>query len=375
MKGSEITRSHYERIRQQLYRGKTILLYGARRVGKTQLVKSIISKEGGTYYNAEEQEIRETLSIANGATLKAFLGDKKLIVLDEIQTIEGVGTVLKVIHDTFPGVQIIATGSSSFEMINAIAEPLTGRSRHFTLYPVSYGELIESQGYIDAYGRIETLLRFGSYPEILFQSEEEKKVELTHICTHFLYKDVLAMGGVRRTDLILDILKLLAFQIGQEVSLNEISNKTNTNVHTVQRIIYLLEQSYIIQSLRGFSRNLRNEIGKSRKYYFVDLGIRNAIINNFNPLTLRNDVGQLWENFCVMERIKKNEYARRYVNTYFWRTYDQKEIDYLEEIDGSLHAFEFKWDNRKTKPPKTFLDAYPGSTYQVISKENLGEFI
>jgi len=183
------------------------------------------------------------------------------------------------------------------------------------------------------------------------------------------------MGGVRRTDLILDILKLLAFQIGQEVSLNEISNRTNTNVHTVQRIIYLLEQSYIIHSLRSFSRNLRNEIGKSRKYYFQDLGIRNAIINNFNPLTLRNDVGQLWENFCVMERIKKNEYDRRHVNMYFWRTYDQKEIDYLEEIDGRLYAFEFKWNETPVKPPKLFMETYPESEFKVISKNNLFEFV
>jgi predicted AAA+ superfamily ATPase len=372
---NEITRAHRERIRHQLYKGKTILLYGARRVGKTHLVKSIIEEEGGHYYNAEEPQVRETLSVANTVTLKAFLGEKKLVALDEIQTIQGVGTVLKVMFDTFPEVQIIATGSSSFELINAIAEPLIGRSRHFILYPVSIGELKQSLGYINAYGQIETLLRYGSYPEILFQSEEEKKNELIHICANYLYKDVLAMGGVRRTDLILDILKLLAFQIGQEVSLNEISNRTNTNVHTVQRIIYLLEESYIIHSLRGFSRNLRNEIGKSRKYYFQDLGIRNAIINNFNPLTLRNDVGQLWENFCVMERIKKNEYDRRHVNTYFWRTYDQKEIDYIEEIDGKLYAFEFKWNETPVKPPKIFMEAYPGSEFKVISKNNLFEFI
>jgi len=371
----EIHRKQYDQIKTQLYRGKTILLFGARRVGKTHLIRRLTAEENGLYLNAELQQVRDRLSSTNSMELKELVGNHKLIAFDEVQSIPGIGLVLKVLHDTFPEVQFIATGSSSFELINATSEPLTGRSRKYILYPVSFEEIKNIYGYPDAFAMLENMLRFGLYPEILSKTEQEKKDELIHIASNYLYKDALLLGGVKRPELMYKILKLLAFQAGQEVSLNEISNKTNTNVHTVQRYLYLLEQSYIIVSLSSFSRNLRNEIGKSRKYYFVDLGIRNALINNFNPLSLRNDTGQLWENFCVLERVKKNEYARRFVNTYFWRTYDQKEIDYIEEIDGRLHAFEFKWNEEKGKVPGQFLGAYPGSEYKVIMKNNFAEFI
>ncbi len=364
-----------DQIRGQLYKGKTILLFGARRTGKTSLVKKLVEDEGGKYLNAETQQVREQLSTTNTVLLKELIGNQKLIALDEVQSIPNIGTILKVMHDTFPEVQFIATGSSSFELINATAEPLTGRSRRYTLYPLSFNELKNKEGYTDAYGRLENILRFGLYPEIISKSEEEKKEELATIVSNYLYKDALMMGGVKRPELITELLKLLAFQIGHEVSLNELSNKTNASIQTIQRYLYLLEQSYVLTSLGGFKRNLRSEIGKSRKYYFIDLGIRNSIINNFNLPGLRNDVGQLWENFCVLERMKHNEYERRFVNTYFWRTYDQKEIDYIEEVDGKLSAFEFKWGDEKQKMPRQFVEAYPNSEYKIVNKQNLIEFI
>lgn len=362
-------------VKDQLYKGKTILVYGARRTGKTFLIKKLVDEEGGKYLNAETQQVKEQLSTTNTVLLKEMIGNHKLIAMDEVQSIPDIGTILKVMHDTFPEVQFIATGSSSFELINATAEPLTGRSRRYTLYPLSFIELKNEEGYENAYGRIENILRFGLYPEVVHKSEEEKKEELATIVSNYLYKDALLMGGVKRPDLIIELLKLLAFQIGHEVSLNELSNKTNASVQTIQRYLYLLEQSYVITRLGSFSRNLRNEIGKASKYYFIDLGIRNSIINNFNLLSLRNDVGQLWENFCILERMKKNEYERRFVNMYFWRTYEQKEIDYIEEEGGRLYAYEFTWDNAKKKFPRSFSEAYPESEFKVINKSDFIDFV
>ncbi|MBK9983082.1 MAG: ATP-binding protein [Saprospiraceae bacterium] len=368
-------RALYSIIKTNLYKGKTILLFGARRVGKTHLIKQIVQEEEGQYYSGEWIEVRELLSRTSLPGFREFIKGKKLVVIDEAQSIPEIGLKLKVLHDEFPQVQFIATGSSAFELAQQISEPLTGRSRYLRLYPISFEEIREEKSFIDAYSGIESMLRFGSYPEVVLKPENERKEELLNIVSSYLYKDVVAYGQLRRPDLVDEILKLLAFQIGNEVSLNEISNKTNTTIKTVMRYIDILEKAFVITSLRSFSRNLRNEIGKTKKYYFIDIGIRNAIINNFNPLTTRNDVGQLWENFCILERIKKNEYSRRFVNSYFWRTYDQKEIDYIEEIDGKLYAYEFKWNEDVGKPPKAFIEAYPGSDYKVISKNNFIEFI
>jgi len=331
-----------EAIKKDLFKGKTILVFGPRRVGKTYLVKELVKEYNGVYHTGEWIEVREKLTAISQSAFREFVGQAKFIVIDEAQGIPDIGTKLKVLHDAFPDVQFMITGSSSLELAHKTSEPLTGRSRYYTLYPVSYDEMRLEKSPFEAYAGIESYLRFGLYPEVVLKNESERKDELRNIVNTYLYRDIITYGQLKRPDIVEEILKLLAFQIGQEVSLNEISNKTNTTVKTVARYLAMLEQAFVIKGLNSFSRNLRNEIGKSRKYYFIDLGIRNAIINNFNPLTLRNDVGQLWENFCVMERIKKNEYDRRHVNMYFWRTYDQKEIDYLEEIDGRLYAFEFK---------------------------------
>lgn len=373
---AHIERQLYSRIKNQLYKGKTILIFGARRVGKTNLLKRIIQEEQGVYFNGENLQTRVQLETTSMQKLKELIGSSKLIGFDEVQSIPNIGLTLKLIHDTFPEVQCIATGSSAFELRNATAESMTGRTRTYYLYPLSFGELKDHYGYPESEAQIESMLRYGLYPEVHQHVNENERIEeLMNIAANYLYKDILMHGQVKRPELILDILKLLAFQIGKEVSLNEISNKTDTNIHTVRRYLDLLEKCYVIKSLGSLSRNLRNEIGKSRKYYFIDLGIRNAVINNFNQLHQRNDIGSLWENFCVMERIKRNEYNRNFVNSYFWRTYQQQEIDYIEEYGGSLYAYEFKWSASLTKPPKSFIENYPGSEFSLISKDNFTSFV
>lgn len=370
-----IERLLYHVIKGNLYKGKTLLLFGARRVGKTNMVKQLVREEAGQYYSGEWISVRDQLFKTDLALFKEFVGSHKLVVIDEAQGIPDAGLKLKVLHDEFPEVQFIATGSSAFELSQYLAEPLTGRSRQYRLYPFSFEEIKNNSSFAEAYSSLENILRYGTYPEVFTRPESERKEELINMVNSYLYKDVLTYGQIRRPDLVHEILKLLAFQIGQEVSLNEISNKTNTSLKTVMRYIDILEKAFVIISLSSLSRNLRNEIGKAKKYYFVDTGVRNAIINNFNQLSLRNDVGQLWENYCVIERMKKNEYGRRFVNTYFWRTYDQKEIDYIEEIDGKLYAFEFKWTETQIKPPDKFMAAYPGSEYKLITKHNIHEFL
>jgi predicted AAA+ superfamily ATPase len=371
-----IQRILLDTLHQNLYKEKVLIVTGARRTGKTSLIRDIVKKEDGQYYNCELLEVRELLDTTNSASLRQLIGDKKLVAFDEAQIIPDIGRKLKIIHDTFPDIQIMATGSSAFELTDALGEPLTGRSRTYHLYPLSFREISDHTSYPEAFGKLDSLLRFGSYPEVWTkEDEQEKKEELMHIASSYLYKDVLIYGNLRRPDIIQEILKLLAFQIGKEVSLNEISNKINTSVHTVRRYIDLLEKAFVIVSLGSFSRNLRNEIGKARKYYFLDTGIRNAVINNFSILNLRNDTGQLWENFCVIERLKKNNYSRKFIQPYFWRTYDQQKMDYIEESDGKLNAFEMKWDQGKVKTPKVFQAAYPDATFDVITRTDLPSFL
>ncbi len=370
-----INRQLFRTLKESLYKGKTQLIFGARRVGKTHLIKKLVAEEDGIYYNCELLQVRELLDTTNSVALEQLIGNKKLVAFDEAQTIPDIGLKLKIMHDTFPGVQFVATGSSAFELVHATSEPLTGRSRTYFLYPFSFQEIADSTTPLEAYAGIENMLRFGMYPDVFQKSEAEVKEELMNITSNYLYKDILTYGNLKRPDIIYELLKLLAFQIGHEVSINEISNKIDTSVHTIRRYLDMLEKTFVITSLSSLSRNLRNEIGKSKKYYFLDTGIRNAIIQNFNPLSMRNDTGQLWENFCVLERMKKNQYERIFANTYFWRTYDQKEIDYIEERDGELFAYEFKWSATDGKAPKVFTEAYPDAVYQVISKSNFMEFV
>lgn len=272
--------------------------------------------------------------------------------------------------------QIVATGSSSFELSQQVGEPLTGRSRQYTLYPFSYSELINNQNLIDINAKLENILRFGLYPEVYNKPENEAIEELQNITSNYLYKDILQFERLRRPDLLLSLLRALALQIGNEVSYNELANLLGENLHTIKRYIELLEKSFIIFRLQSFNRNLRKEIAKGQKIYFYDLGIRNTIIQNYNKIDLRDDKGALWENFFICERLKLNHYKRNFVNTYFWRTYDQLEIDYIEEQSGKLTLFECKYKAfKKVKIPNIFLETYPNCEFNVVAKENFWEYL
>lgn len=365
-------------IKNQLFKGKVIILFGARRTGKTTLVKTLLAenKIESTYLNCELQENQELLSHTNSVLLKDFVGEKKLIILDEAQHIPQIGLVLKVLVDTFPQTQIIATGSSSFELSNQISEPLTGRSRQFLLLPFSLEEIHQSQDLIYIKANLSSYLLYGLYPQVYLVEGKDKIEELMDISTNYLYKDIFQFESIKKPDVLQKLLKGIALQIGSEASLNELAQLAGTNVHTVNRYLDLLEKAFVIFRLSAFSRNLRKEINKSQKIYFYDVGIRNAIIRNFNSSELRLDMGGLWENFCISERIKYNQNHRRFVNTYFWRTYDQQEIDYIEEIDGKLICFEFKYNAQaKSKFPKVFQETYPESDFKIINPDNFYELM
>jgi hypothetical protein len=277
--------------------------------------------------------------------------------------------------DTYPEIQYIATGSSSFNLLSELSEPLTGRNIKFIMYPLALSELSARYDLFQLDEKIPELLRFGSYPDIVDRSENEKILLLESLTSDYLFRDVLSFENVRKSDLVVSLLKAIALQAGHEVSFRELSGMLKISVDTVQKYLQLFEKSFVLFSLPSFSRNLRKEIATSRKYFFYDLGIRNSLINNFNPPEIRSDTGQLWENFCLMDRIKYNQALGRMVNYYFWRTYDQKEIDLIEETEGKLTAFEFKWKPQKIKTPADFLVAYPGSEFKVINKENYREFL
>ena len=363
-------------IEKWLFRGKIIILYGPRQAGKTTLAKAILAQFGseGAYFNCEVDSVKREIGTAEPVKLKAFFGDKKIVVLDEAQSIDNIGLVLKTFVDAYPDQQIIATGSSSFDLANKINEPLTGRSQEFMLMPLSIGEVIAKDGVASYKSHEEFVYRFGLYPEIYGHrgSQDEARRELENIQTNYLYKDILMLENLRKPKLVEDLLRLLAFQIGNEVSLNELSIKLATSIPTIERYLDLLEKTFIIKRLHAFSRNLRNEIKRGFKVYFIDIGIRNSLIQNLNPISLRDDIGGIFENIFVIERIKKALYAGKFVNYFFWRTYDQKEIDLIEEADGTLRAFECKYSESKIKATtrKTFEDAYPGSKIELVNKDN-----
>ena len=374
-----ITRLLQSQLEGTLFRGRAIVLYGARRVGKTTLVKQLLvnhTDKRTRYLNCDLLSVRRALEIEEATTLKAFLGDQDLVVLDEAQQIENIGRILKILVDEYPAMQVIATGSSSFNLVNQTAEPLTGRMYRFELYPLALQELAGDQGYSAIEPRLDFLLRFGAYPSIVNLSEQEARVELDELVSNYLYRDALTFVGMTKSTVLIKLLELLARQIGQEVSYQEIGQALGIDRRTVVNYIDLLEQCFVLFRLGAFSRNLRKEVAKSVKIYFYDLGVRNGLIQNFAPLSLRNDVGALWENFCIVERLKLLRYRQQFVNQYFWRTYDQKEIDYLEEADGRLAGYEFKWNpSAKMKEMRDFLHAYPNSTLERIDRSNYWQFL
>lgn len=367
-------------IEKNLFKGKAIIIYGPRRVGKTTLAKDIISKYGkeAKYINCDVLENRQALEIQDDKKLRAFLGEGKIFVIDEAQRVVNVGLSLKIIIDSFPDIQIIATGSSSFDLANRINEPLTGRAISFILYPISIKEIKKYRENIDEFNfekLLPELLRFGSYPEIVSGKATDKIQYLKEISNNYLFKDIFEFEGVKRPEILVKLLQLLAFQISNEVSYNELAVKLEVNRDTVMRYIDLLEKAFVIFRLHPFARNLRNEIGKKNKIYFYDLGIRNAIISAFNTPEEREDLGALWENFCIIERSKFLQDSNLYRNVYFWRTRDKKEIDYVEEYDGRLYGYELKWGQGKYKAPESFLSEYRNSSVVLVNRSNVKEFL
>lgn len=372
-----IIRKIEQQIKKDLFKGKVIILYGARRVGKTTLTTEILKDytEIGRYINCEIISNKVNLEILDPDKLKNFIGNYKLIILDEAQNIQNIGKALKILIDTYPEIQIIATGSSSFDLANKTAESLTGRAFRFMLYPLAVEELKDNNQPYALNDKLENILRFGSYPEILEKNEDEAKRILDEITSNYLYKDLLMFEGIKKSQFIFKLLQLLALQIGNEVSYHELAQNLKVSDGMVQRYIDLLEKAFVVFELRSFSRNLRKEIAKNVKIYFWDLGIRNSLIQNHNPLSIRNDIGGLWENFCISERLKFNKNNQRFVNSYFWRTYDQKEIDYIEEYNGKLEGYEFKYSQEKFKKPKDFLETYENSSIELINKNNYLSFL
>lgn len=373
------TRYLTAQIPKHLKNGRVLIIYGPRRVGKTFLLNQILESYDGKTYSGvgEDRALRDTLeSESVERIMNAFTG-YDLIALDEAQKVADIGTGLKILVDHVQKSAVIATGSSSFDLANQVGEPLTGRKRTLVLYPLSALELKDQFGPMRVEEMIEELLIFGAYPETLdAQNREDRILYLNELRDSYLYKDVLELESVRNSRKLMDLLTLLAFQIGRDVSVSELATSLSLGQPTVLRYLDLLEKAFVIKSLRGFSRNLRKEVTKMARYYFLDNGVRNAVISNFNPLSRRDDAGQLWENFLFIERIKKQHYTGVVCNTYFWRTYDRQEIDLIEERDGRLFAYEFKYATRKkVGAPKAWLKSYPQAEFEVITRKNFLPFI
>jgi predicted AAA+ superfamily ATPase len=312
---------------------------------------------------------------SNPERIRSEIGEAKLVVFDEAQKVPEIGQILKLLIDIYPEVQYIATGSSSFELSDKLSEPLTGRNIKFIMYPLSVYELAEKYDRIQLKEKIEELLVFGSYPDIVSRPLTQKPALLDELAGDYLFRDVLRFDNIRRPDILVNLLKAIALQLGNKVSFRELSNLLKVSVETIQRYLRLLEQSFVLFSLNSFSRNMRNELARSKKYYFYDTGIRNSLIQNYLFPENRTDTGALWENYCITEKLKYNQAYDRMANIYFWRTYQQKEIDLIEDTGGKLSAYEFKWRKSHVPAPKDFLKNYPEATYEVITPDNLFEFL
>jgi len=369
-----------KQIQESLFQNKIVILYGPRQVGKTTLAKEILKKNNHlqtAYYLCESPDVEDALANKTAKQMKNFFGEKtELIVLDEAQSVPNIGRSLKLLIDTYPNLQLIVTGSSSFDLANALNEPLTGRYVDFFLYPLSVLELQTEFNEWETKNALNKTLVTGLYPEVFVSGQGKNQQILNRITDSYLFKDILKLENVKSPSKLKKLLQALAFQVGNEVSLNELGNLVDLDKNTVARYLDILQKAFIIVQLPAFSRNMRKEISKNNKIYFYDLGIRNSLIQNFNPLELRNDVGALWENFLIIERMKRNEYQQISSNNYFWRNYSQQEIDFIEESGGMLNCFEFKWnDRKKAKLPNSFKEAYPNHTFEVINQDNWLEFV
>lgn len=364
-------------IEDELREKEVLIIFGARQVGKTTLLKTILADKNSILLNCEKPVVNEILENKNIPRIKQLIGEKTIIVFDEAQKVHQIGELLKIIYDenSLAG-KIIATGSSSFELAGKITEPLTGRNRKLKLLPVSLNEIKMKDGWLWVEENLESLLLFGQYPAVLTAPESRKEILLSELASDYLYKDILIHERIKNPTLLHKLLKALALQVGSEVSTNELSGLLGIASQTVTRYLDLLEKTFVIYQVGTFSSNLRNELKKSKKYFFYDLGIRNAILNNFPPLENRQDIGALWENFCINERIKNNNAMQKRINYYFWRTYDGAEIDLIEESSGKLETFEFKWKSKKhIKIPDSFEKKYGTNQLKTITKNNFFELI
>lgn len=377
---SEIQRDLKAVLDSKIGKGKILLLIGPRQVGKTTLLKNILtsvsSEKKVQFWNCDESDVRQFLSEANSAKLKSFVGNSDFIVIDEAQRVKDIGLTIKLLHDSFPNVQLAVTGSSSLDLSNSINEPLTGRKFEYNLFPFSTNELVNHTSMLEEMRLLKNRLVYGFYPDVVNNPGEEKEI-LTNIVNSYLYKDVFEFQDIRKSSVIEKLVQALALQVGSEVSFNELGNLLGIDTVTVQRYVDLLEKAYVIFHIRSFSRNVRNELKKSIKIYFYDNGVRNSVISNFSPVELRSDIGALWENFLISERIKNNAYHNKHAKYYFWRTTQKQEIDFIEEAEQNLFAYEFKYNPKKvnSKCPLTFSNNYPNVPFDVITSENYMDFV
>jgi len=374
-----ISRAIEEKIVENLKPNKVVIIFGARRVGKTELIKRVAEKINEDYLllNGEDVEHVSALEQRSSSNYNRLLGDRKLLIIDEAQAVPEIGLKLKLLVDTITGLKVIATGSSSFDLNNQIGEPLVGRKIEFSLFPLSQMEFSKEEDYLETKANLDERLIFGGYPELTHLPDKNKRIEyLKDQVNSYLLKDIIAFEGIKKRDKIIQLLKIIAFRTGSEISIEGIGNQLQMSKNTVDRYLDLLSKVFIINKVTGFSRNLDNEITKKSKWYFYDNGIRNAIISNFNPINLRDDIGQLWENYLISERLKYQSYKRLHINNYFWRTHTQKEIDWVEEREASLTAYEFKWNQHtKAKPPAIWKKAYPNAIFDILTPANYLDFI
>lgn len=363
-----------EIIQNKVGTGKAIILIGPRQVGKTTLIESILKDADFLFLNGDDSYTRTLLNEPNTEQIKAIIGNKKFVFIDEAQRINNIGLTMKIITDRFKDVQLFASGSSSYDLSNAINEPLTGRKWEYQLFPISWEEFEKQHGYLEAQQQLENRLLYGFYPDVLNNPGEEVSV-LRNLVSSYLYKDILAYADIRKPEILEKLVQALALQVGSEVSYSELAQIVQVDKNTVSKYIDILQQGFVIFKLSSFSKNLRNEIKTNKKIYFYDNGVRNMVIGNFNTLDLRTDKGALWENFLISERIKQLNYKQSLTKTYFWRTKQQQEIDFVEDKAGLITGYEFKWNpKRKYKAPKQFIEAY-NATVQVIDSLNFSDFV
>lgn len=373
-----IVRELTDMIIKKLQPNKVVMILGARRVGKTVLVRKILDRleEPFLYLNGEDINVHDKLSIRSVENYRQIIGTYKLLYIDEAQKIPGIGLKLKLMVDEIEDLKIIISGSSSFDIHKEVGEPLTGRKYSFNLFALSEREYHQVEKSISKIDKLRERLIFGNYPELLHLPDQQDKMDyLNEMVSSYLLKDILVYENIKNSQKIFNLLRLIAFQIGGEVSLQELGNQLSISKNTVEKYLNLLSKIYILHKVEGYSRNLRKEITKNARWYFLDNGIRNAVIANFNTVAARNDIGQLWENYMISERIKYQEYKRLSSNNYFWRTYEQQEIDWVEEREGKLFGYEFKWKETKVKTPSQWTNAYPDASFEVINMDNFENWI